>query len=74
MSEFVVKVPEDVGMEFPKVSKERWQLLFSRFVREKISETREVSDIASKSKATPKQIGELTKSVRASIAERFLKE
>ncbi|RJS77954.1 hypothetical protein CW713_09835, partial [Methanophagales archaeon] len=33
MGELVVKIPEDIGIELGKISKEDWQLLFSRFLR-----------------------------------------
>lgn len=74
MPELVVRVPNDVGMEFSNISEENWQLLFSRFIRTKLDELREIDSIVSKSKANEEQVKELSDKVRSAIAKRFLKK
>ena len=71
MAEVVVTVPADVGFEFCEISKEKWQLLFSRFIKRKIDEWHEIESIVSKSKATDEQIGELSDEVSLSITKRL---
>jgi len=72
MMDVFVKVPKDVAMEFNTVSKEDWQLLFSRFIKTKLDEIREIDAIVSKSKASEKQVKELSDKARSSTAKRFL--
>lgn len=67
MGELKVKIPEDIGMEFDKISEKDWQLLFSRFIKSKLDEIREVESIVSKSKATEGQVKELADEVSGSI-------
>jgi hypothetical protein len=74
MVNLTIYVPKDVGREFPNVSREDWQLLFSRFVKAKLEEIREIDDIVSGSKATEEQVKELSDKARSRIAKRFLVE
>lgn len=76
MEEVVLKleVPKDLSMEIGRVKQENWQLLFSRFLRAKLGELREIDSIVSKSKATPEQVNELSDEVRSAIAKRFLEK
>jgi hypothetical protein len=74
MAELVVKVPEDIGIELGKVSREDWQLLFSRFLRRELEEIREIESIVSKSKLTEEQAKELADEVSLSIAKRLLEK
>lgn len=74
MAELVVKLPEDVGAEFSKISERDWQLIFSRFLKRELDKIREIDAIASKSKATEAQVGELADEVSSAIAKRFLKK
>lgn len=74
MVEITISIPEDISIEFDKISKEAWQLLFSRFVKSKLDELRKIEAIISKSKATEKQISELAEEVGLEITKRLLKE
>lgn len=74
MADLIIHVPKDVGREFPNVSREDWQLLFSRFVRAKFEEIMEVNSLVSKSKASEGEIKELSDRTRSRIAKRFLEE
>ena len=74
MGELVVKIPEDIEIELGKVSKEDWQLLFSRFLRRKLEEIREIESIVSKSKLTEEQAKELADEVSLAIAKRLLEK
>jgi len=74
MADLTIHVPKDVGREFPNVSQEDWQLLFSKFVRAKFEEIMEVNSIVSKSKASEEEIKELSDGARSRIAKRFLEE
>lgn len=74
MAELVVKVPEDIGIEFGKISKADWQLLFSRFLRRELEEIREIEAIVSKSKLTEEQAKELADEVSLAIAKRLLEK
>jgi len=72
MAELVVKISEDIGIELGKISKEDWQLLFSRFLRRELEEIREIESIVSKSKLTEEQAKELADEVSLAIAKRLL--
>ena len=74
MGELKVVIPEDIGIELGKISKEDWQLLFSRFLRRELEEIREIESIVSKSKLTEEQAKELADEVSLSIAKRLLKK
>ena len=69
--EVKVRLPEDVGMEFARISEENWQLLFSRFIKAKLDEIREINAIVSKSKASEEQAKELADEVSSAIAKRL---
>ena len=73
-AEVMFKVPEDIGIELGKISKEDWQLLFSRFLRRELEEIREIESIVSKSKLTEEQAKELADEVSLSIAKRLLEK
>ena len=72
MAELVVKISEDIGIELGKISKEDWQLLFSRFLRRELEEIREIESIVSKSKLTEEQAKELADEVSLAVAKRLL--
>lgn len=74
MAELVVRIPEDIGIELGKISKEDWQLLFSRFLRRELEEIREIESIVSKSKLTEEQAKELADEVSLAIAKRILEK
>ena len=74
MAELKVEVPEDISMEFSKISDMDWQLIFSRFLKRELDRIKEIESIVSKSKATEEQVKELADEVSLSIAKRLLKE
>ena len=59
-------------IELGRVSKENWQLLFSRFLRRELEEIRGIESIVSKSKLTEEQAKELADEVSLAIAKRLL--
>ena len=74
MAELKVEIPEDISEEFSKISDVDWQLIFSRFLRDKLDKIREIESIVSKSKATEGHVKELADEVSLAIAKRLLKE
>jgi hypothetical protein len=42
MAEVKIEIPEDLSEEFTRISKEEWQLLFSRFLKEELERIKKV--------------------------------
>ncbi len=74
MTEITISIPEDVSREFNKIPRTAWQLLFSRFIKLKLDELREIETIVSKSKMTEAQALELADEVSLAITKKLLKE
>ena len=73
MYEFKIQIPEDVGLDVSSISPEKWQLMFNNFMREKMEEIRRVDKIVAKSKATEKDVEEISAIIRKNMAEEFRK-
>jgi hypothetical protein len=73
MAEVKIEIPEDLSEEFTCISKEEWQLLFSRFLKEELERIKKVESIVAKSKLTEKQAKKLADEVNLSLAKRYEK-
>jgi hypothetical protein len=73
MAEVKIEIPEDLSEEFTHISKEEWQLLFSRFLKEELERIKKVESIVAKSKLTEKQAKKLADEVNLSLAKRYEK-
>ncbi|MAG01891.1 hypothetical protein CMI42_01000 [Candidatus Pacearchaeota archaeon] len=67
----IVEVPQDMREEFGNISNEKWQLLFSKYLREKLNEMQEIDNIVNKSKMTEEQAEKLANEVSLSIYEKM---
>ena len=74
MIEIRVSLPEDIEIELNKIPKENWQILFSRLLKEKLEEIKEMETILSKSKLTESKAKELADEISLSIAKRLTEE
>jgi hypothetical protein len=74
MADLFVKIPRDIESEYGRITKDDWQLLFSRFLRRELGDIKRVESILSRSKMTEEQAKELADEVSLSIAKRLIKE
>ena len=74
MKDVFVKIPEDVASELAALPQQRWQLLFSRFIRMRLETLKELQAITLKSKATDEDVRELADEVSLAITERLVRK
>jgi len=73
MAEICIKISEDLKDEFKDLSNIELSILFTKFVKAKLSRAEQFRKIVSKSKLTQEQADELSDEISKSLSKRYEK-
>lgn len=71
MTNITLSIPEELHKKMKQLSDIRWSEIARRAIEQRINDLEEINRIVSKSKATQKDIDELSEKIKRSAAIRF---
>lgn len=71
MTNMTLAIPEELAKRMKKLSEVRWSEVARKAIEERVNDLEVMNKIASKSKLTKKDVEEISKKIKSSMAKKF---